>query len=53
MVPLMTVLKLDFGPMQKAEISARQDTHSSPEHAEADGSEIKGFAHANARPMLV
>ena len=53
MVPLMNVLKMDFGPMQKAEISARQDTHSSPAHAESDDSEIKGFAHANARPMLV
>ena len=53
MVPLMSVLKLDFGPMQKAEISARQDTHSSPAKAESDGNEIKGFTHANARPMLV
>lgn len=53
MVPLMSVLKLDFGPMQKAEITARQDTHSSPAKAESDGGEIKGFTHANARPMLV
>ena len=53
MVPLMTVLKLDFGPMQKAEICACQDTRSSPANAESNGSEIKGFAHANARPILV
>ena len=39
--------------MQKAEISARQDTHSSPAKAESDGSEINGFRHANARPILV
>ena len=52
MVPLMTVLKLDFGPMQKAEISAWQDSDSSPAKAESDGNEIKGFAHGNARPML-
>ena len=53
MVPLMTVLKLDFGPMQKAEISACQDTRSSPANAEPNGSEIKGFVHTNARPILV
>ena len=53
MVPLITVLKLDFGPMQKAEISARQDLDSSPAKAESDGNEIKGFARGNARPMLV
>ena len=52
-VPLMTVLKLDFGPMQKAEISARQGSDSSPAKAKSSGSEIEGFAHANARPALV
>ena len=53
MVPLMTVLKLDFGPMQKAEISARQDTHASPANAESKNREIKGFARDNARPILI
>ena len=53
MVPLMTVLNLDFGPMQKAEISARQSSDPSPARAEPDGSEINDFARTNARPMLV
>lgn len=53
MVPLLSVLKLDFGPMQKAEISARQGSESSPTETESHDSDIESFAHANARPMLV
>ena len=55
LVPLMAMMKLDFGPMMKAELQAKAEIQANAEllakAEEADGA--AAFTHDNAKPVLV
>ena len=54
MVPVMTVLRFDFGPMKDAEIAVQQESRNPSEsNSEADTAEYQAFSHPNATPILV
>lgn len=50
MVPLLALLRLDFGPMVEAEAAAKAEGGRASPEAE---SHYESFAHPNARPVLV
>lgn len=53
LVPLLAFLKIDFGPMEKAEHVAQSRTLSASIENNSLTSANKTFAHPNAKPVLV
>lgn len=54
MVPLMTLLRFDFGPMARAEFDAqRGDSRIEEQAQQGSDSEYRAFSHPNATPVLV
>ncbi len=54
MVPMMTLLRFDFGPMASAEEAMQQDDGAAAKEEQRDEAvQYRAFAHPNATPMLV
>lgn len=53
LVPLMALLKLDFGPMAQAEIDAQQAAQAAVSDSNESTEEVAAFTHPNAKPVLV
>ncbi len=55
LVPLLTLLKFDFGSMHAAEIEARAQSTAVDSQANTENSrvQIQAFSHPNAKPILV
>ncbi len=55
MVPLLSVLRFDFGAMEKAEQDAQSDSKEKAAAAppEESDTQYQAFTHPNARPVLV
>ena len=55
LVPLLTLLRLDFGPMAKAEVAAqKQDAEAATSlSSEQEENTVTAFTHPNAKPILV